>query len=299
MELPVIRKYQLAQVGDRYGVSCDERGAFVGLVPLLTKAWSGGGREAWTPRHESELNRSLSASYGLPIDVSVRRGGLAAIANALNRGDLVIAKIATVQLGLPDLPTHDIGTGQLADVVVSLYSSGLLKASPDDLNHPGWPAGTSGSRGGQFRPRNSDESGGEPLLPVADFSGGFHDAVVDAWMGLFQKEGIPAVRAPAIRIIGSNPNVIGYPDMMVHQAGYPLEIWEVKTGGDPPFTDNQRIYLPVSQIGGHIYSTDEKIRALGLVPGVPFPPVDVYVIYAPAPGEQYKIFKLPPPTIVP
>lgn len=32
----------------------------------------------------------------------------------------------------------------------------LLKARPDDPNHPGWPAGTPEGRGGKFRPKNED-----------------------------------------------------------------------------------------------------------------------------------------------
>jgi hypothetical protein len=35
----------------------------------------------------------------------------------------------------------------------------LVKASPDDPEHPGWPAGTPGGRGGKFRPK--DDEGGE------------------------------------------------------------------------------------------------------------------------------------------
>ncbi len=32
-----------------------------------------------------------------------------------------------------------------------------LKASPDDPEHPGWPAGTPDGRGGKFRPKDGDE----------------------------------------------------------------------------------------------------------------------------------------------
>jgi hypothetical protein len=34
---------------------------------------------------------------------------------------------------------------------------GFRKASPDDPKHPGWPAGTEGGRGGQFRPKDASE----------------------------------------------------------------------------------------------------------------------------------------------
>ena len=104
---------------------------------------------------------------------------------------------------------------------------------------------------------------------------------------------------PAIRMIGKDDKVIGYPDMLVHEPGHPLEVWEVKTGEAPPLTDAQRIYLSVIQIGGHIYSTDPKIRELGLEPGVPFPPAVVHIIYAPAPRQPYQFFNPPKPTIVP
>jgi hypothetical protein len=33
----------------------------------------------------------------------------------------------------------------------------FLRASPDDPEHPGWPAGTPDGRGGKFRPKDGDE----------------------------------------------------------------------------------------------------------------------------------------------
>ena len=42
----------------------------------------------------------------------------------------------------------------------SLRCAGTLrrhKASPDDPKHPGWPAGTEGGRGGQFRPKDASD----------------------------------------------------------------------------------------------------------------------------------------------
>jgi hypothetical protein len=38
--------------------------------------------------------------------------------------------------------------------------SSLLKASPDDPEHPGWPAGTPDGRGGKFRPKDGDARDG-------------------------------------------------------------------------------------------------------------------------------------------
>ena len=33
----------------------------------------------------------------------------------------------------------------------------VLKASPDDPKHPGWPAGTPGGEGGRFRPKDGND----------------------------------------------------------------------------------------------------------------------------------------------
>jgi hypothetical protein len=78
-----------------------------------------------------------------------------------------------------------------------------------------------------------------------------------------------------------------------------LSVPEVKTGDDPPFSDPQRAYYPLLQIGNHIYSDDVRILTLGLVPGRPFPPMMVHLIYTPGPGKPYEVAPLPPPTFVP
>ena len=180
----------------------------------------------------------------------------------------------------------------------------LLKASADDPKHPGWPAGTPGGLGGQFRPRGRDASGSETsssldlprAAPIADFSGGFHDAVVNAWLAYFRTKGIPAIPGMGIRVIGSNSSVIGFLDIIANipEMGG-LVVIEVKTGADPPFTPSQMAYLPALQVGGHIYSTDPRLPQLGLAPGVPFPPMEVMILYAPGPGLPYKAMKLPRP----
>lgn len=80
-------------------MSCDTDGAFVGDVPLLRRA--GGGNWRWSVRPLAELNKELTACYRVPVDVSVKASALALIATALNRGDLAMAVIATVQMQLP------------------------------------------------------------------------------------------------------------------------------------------------------------------------------------------------------
>jgi hypothetical protein len=157
------------------GVFCDENGLLVGGVPLLERFRSSSGPGQWRPRQVFDLNRDLSKRYGLPIDISSKMRSLAAIARALDRGDLVHALIAAPHLQLPDPP--DLAKSaptvrEAIDLARSLRTSGLLKADWDPTKHPRWPAGTPGSIGGEFAPRSSanvDSSLAEPspkLLPV-------------------------------------------------------------------------------------------------------------------------------------
>jgi len=51
-----------------------------------------------------ELNRDLSNRYGVPVQFDAKLEALAAIARALDRGDLLHAHIATLHLQIPDPP---------------------------------------------------------------------------------------------------------------------------------------------------------------------------------------------------
>lgn len=93
----MIREFKLSPRGQ--GVSCNEEGPFVGSLPLLRR---GGNR--WEPRECGQLSKRLSSHFGLPVDLSSKAGGLKAIANALNEGDLARAQIATLLLAIPDPP---------------------------------------------------------------------------------------------------------------------------------------------------------------------------------------------------
>ena len=97
----LIREFHLSPAGEG-GVSCDADGAFVGHIPVLIRLRNDGKGE-WQPRDCEELSKQMSAHYGLPIDMSSKRGGLKAIASALNEGEVARAQIATVLLGIPTL----------------------------------------------------------------------------------------------------------------------------------------------------------------------------------------------------
>jgi hypothetical protein len=154
------------------GVFCGEKGVFVGAVPLLEQAHDARGPDQWQPRPVSDLNRDLSRCYGLPVEFNRKIEGLAAVARALGRGDLLHAQIATLHLQIPNPPglTKSAQThGEIIDLARRLQASGLLKADWDPMKHPRWPAGSPGGIGGEFAPGDSgtgDSAPGKPNAPV-------------------------------------------------------------------------------------------------------------------------------------
>ena len=154
----MIHEFYLSPRESGRGVSCDANGAFIGTVPLLRRLQRNG-RNAWQPRSCDDISDAIGEHYGLPIDISSKRGGLTAIANALNEGDIARAQIATVLLGIPDLPPLSKGARSRAlmiKLIRDLEWSGLIKWESDE--HPRWPAGSTDSKGGQFAPKGEAEA---------------------------------------------------------------------------------------------------------------------------------------------
>lgn len=149
---------RLSPVGDPFGLSCDERGVFLGGVPLLVRVPDHAGKEHLAPRPSGDLSREFGMLYGIPIDMAGKRGGLSTIANALNCGNLALAKIASVQLRLPDLPRFSAMNENAVKVAFLLRRGGLLKEEWDSAKHPRWPAGSPDSQGGEFAPADGDSS---------------------------------------------------------------------------------------------------------------------------------------------
>lgn len=155
-DAPFGRVHALSLRRDGRGVFCGEDGLFVGPIPLLREEPAIGGKRSWTPRALAAINRDLARCYGAPVDAMAKMGGIGAVARALTDADPARACIAAVHLRLPEIP--DSSPQGLAKCATALAKTGLLKASPDDPKHPGWPAGTPGGKGGQFRPKEESES---------------------------------------------------------------------------------------------------------------------------------------------
>lgn len=168
-----LHEFRLSQAGRGHGVSCDANGAFVGAAPLLKRS-SSGNSDRWEPRDCGELSKQIGGQFGLPIDISSRSGGLRAICNALNEGDVPRAQIATVLLGIPEPPPLEKGARSreaLIKFIRDLHWSGLIKADWNPDEHPRWPAHAPDSQGGRFAPK-----------------GGFWDDVMSAFSEVGRSE---------------------------------------------------------------------------------------------------------------
>ena len=87
------------------GLSCDEDGIFLaGNFALVTPVTDARGGHVYRPRPTAEINIALSAGYGRAVDFSDRMAGLRLAARYLTAGEWALAKIAAVQLRIPDLP---------------------------------------------------------------------------------------------------------------------------------------------------------------------------------------------------
>jgi hypothetical protein len=148
------------------GVSCDEGGAFVGAIPMLARARSNG-KDEWRPCDCDDLSKEMTGQYGLPVDMSSKRGGLIVIAKALNEGDLARAQVAAVLLGIPNPPSLSKGAlsrQEMIELAGDLRWSGLLKADWDPDQHPRWPGGNADGKGGEFAPKGEGgETGASPI----------------------------------------------------------------------------------------------------------------------------------------
>ena len=106
------------------GLSCDETGLHFAGDCALIESVGEDGAPAYRRRPIDEINRTLSAGYGAPVDLTAREGLLDSIADHLNRGDLARAQLLALQLRLPDLAGD-------ADIDRLLKADQLLRFNPN------------------------------------------------------------------------------------------------------------------------------------------------------------------------
>ncbi|MDE1145222.1 MAG: hypothetical protein PW843_01205 [Azospirillaceae bacterium] len=161
------RRYRLGAGSGGLGLSCTGEGLALAGVPLLAKG--AGGFQARPAAEVAVLLRRAyagaapDAQFDVPLGATVLPG-LAKIADALNRGDLVQAMIRAVHLRLPELDWD-------AAVRLAQANDNLAKYSPDQPrdDHGRWTdAGGAGEEAaGPIEEKPKQEGTAAPVKPTA------------------------------------------------------------------------------------------------------------------------------------
>jgi hypothetical protein len=149
-------------------VECDAVGPRVGGIPLLRRTGLEAGAPRWRLPPPAEIEDDLSRVYGRPIGAAGKLGGLGVVADALTKGQLARAQIATLLLRLPDPPPPNADAARRAELEKRLGESGLLKDwNPDAHPRVGVPPNP-----GWFAPKGEAEapSASNPSAAPADAS---------------------------------------------------------------------------------------------------------------------------------
>lgn len=211
----------------------------------LQKCVLGGDREAdWLFRQCQRISDALDKGevalaqiYGLRIPIEQlddwQLGGLAriAIGKAFN----------------PDQPRLPKGDPHGGEWMTERDDGGVADGSTSSLSDSARGTGDDGRGGGsggnqasqpEIRVASTDPafvvdshretSHDEPILTEIDFSDGFHDAVVDAWVKALNEAGTPAIKTVGLRLIDTDGLIVGYADILIRAPGLPVEAFAVR-----------------------------------------------------------------------
>jgi hypothetical protein len=183
--------------------------------------------------------------YGVPVDFGAKVERLAAIARALDRGDLLHAHIATLHLQIPDPPALAKGAqsaNELVALAKELYASGMLKRDWDPSKHPRWPAGSPDGTGGRFAPGDADLDG----APVDESSASTRtaQAIPIPFEAVIPRGAIPwpSEIAPPLGIYPRRELVNPFPDDPECEGEWAaalLDCWKLKTNKQLGRGDNR------------------------------------------------------------
>lgn len=163
MNLPLIRTFRLLPRGEG-GLACDNSGVALGAAELVRFDADVTGRRRYNTIPSQAFGRVLNGAYGPPSEAVVLRlhGGLSRAAAALEAGDLCLAGIETVLLGLPDLTASALeklagianleewGTGWQDQPLVPAGQAGGGQWTTGDTG------GSPGAEDGVYRPEGDD-----------------------------------------------------------------------------------------------------------------------------------------------
>lgn len=124
----------------------------------------------------------------------------------------------------------------------------------------------------------------------AQYRGEYHDIVRDHYADLLRQTGQTVVTEVPLSMV-ANPAASARIDMIVVGA-MGLYGVEVKTGDNPSYTTMQVLVYPHVETGGLVTSFSTKAAELGLVPGLPFPPIPLYTLRVTNPGMEPDVFRM-------
>ncbi len=134
----------------------------------------------------------------------------------------------------------------------------------------------------------SDQSA--PLIIPAGYPGDFHDQVEREHLDDLRNAGNTCISEVNLTF----DDITARLDILCTNRFDVLSGIEIKTGLNPDYTEEQKIVYPHAILGFGVTSPDSKISDLGLAPGVPLPPITLYVLYAPGPGLPYVPYLIGP-----
>jgi hypothetical protein len=202
--------WRLSEAGpENLGLACTDDGLWLGHTSLIERQ---GGR--FVVRERGEIERLLKRAYHGQPPVDRLMSGLATVASALNANDQCLARIAAVQLEIPDLPNPALRDALAAEDLLIKYSrdGGGGAASWNPALHPrtgtppnpGWFAST-GDAHNSSRVRfaeNQDDSHRTDAVPPHDDwvtlpPGQYIDELADfiQWMANAKPEDARTIRA--------------------------------------------------------------------------------------------------------
>ena len=222
---------------------------------------------------------------------------LAGITEALNAGDLVKAQLLGLEIPLPDLDDEQLARLRLAGDLMKDFDPNQPRdergrwtsdGGSDADGDPREPQADGTAIADQWlslvsTPLRSDNSGIDGVTE-AGANSEYHDYLVEHLAQIARDSGGQAVTHVTLNAVTGDTAIA---DLIVKPKGWPLPfILEVKTGNDPTFTRQQAIVYPLAMIGGHVTSSKKDVTQLGLVPGLPFPPLPVLTVYTHGPGAK-------------
>jgi hypothetical protein len=262
------------------GITVDPDGAMLGPDCILVRRTADGYR--CVSCGEAEALQEFLFADGMELGWLF--GQCRRIAKALDGGEIAMAQIFGLRIPIDNL--DDASLKQLA------AAAPFVKAnfSPDEPRIPaGQPGGGEWTDGSSTSPT---EIGAETVA----YPGDYHDAVAKALNNYLTSNGGKVVTGITLTAINGTSAVA---DMIVRLPAADPFIIEVKTGPGAQFTNPQRIVYPMAQVGGHVSSTNAALKEVGLTPGEPLPPLDVYIYWVIKPGTRGKFIKLPAPELLP